>query len=110
MKRKELTITMSPEKALTKRFALKKSVCYEMVKLARENKAIDTVIYLVDENGNEWASCEVSRIKDAWFNRCDYNLSFEHVNDYLDVATYYGIDVYKGKLDKEFATYEVNRY
>ena len=110
MKRKELTVTLTPEKALTKRFALKKSVCYNLVKLAKESKVTETTIYLVNENGFEWGNIDIHKGKDSYFNHSDFNLSFEYVTDEIDVATTYGIDIYKGKLDKEFAEYEVNRY
>lgn len=96
--------------ALTKRYALKKSVCYELVQDAKKEKCKVYICYFLDENGIEWGSCEISRVKDSWFNRHDFNLSFEHMTDDIDVATTYGIDIYKGKLDKEFAEYEVNHY
>lgn len=109
-KRVELTVTLAPEKALTSRYAMKKAICYDMVKLAKENKAIDTTIYLVDDNGLEWGSVDIHKGRDNWINKFDFNLTFEHVNDCVDVATSYAIDVYKGKLDKEISDYEVNRY
>lgn len=109
-KKAELTVTLAPEKALTTRYAMKKSVCYEMAKLARQTKAIDTVIYLLDDSGLEWGGVDVHRSHDSWL-KCNYfYLSFEHVTDDIDVATTYSIGVYNGKLDKELSEYEVNRY
>ena len=57
---------LTMEDALTKRFALKKSVCHQFVVEARKEKCKIYTCYFFDKNGNEWGSCEVSHIKDAW--------------------------------------------
>ena len=109
-KKAEITVTLTPDKAMTTRYALKKSVCYSMVKLARSTTAVDTTIYLMDENGIEWGSVDIHKGYDSWLKRKYYHLSFEYVAEDIDVATTYDIDVYKNRLDKELSEYEVNRY
>lgn len=106
---KNLILQFSQEQVLTKHLALKKSVCRQIAKqfFTMKEKEIEFSFY--DEN-IEWGGGHASKLKNQYFNRYDVNISFEYVNDNVDVATDYGVNLWKNKLDFELDSYEVTKY